>query len=229
MGAVLAAVIRRMFGGHLVRPRPLPCRAQAGAGADDGRRLAGPDRRRPARRQGHHRRPGPRPRPEDPLRHARHARPGPERRPDPALLHGDDAAWPRTSCERWSEAISTATPGRWTRCAARTPCPPRCATAMAAKDHGRVRPADRRRLAPNKRIDPDSSTPEVEAILGRLRPHMFGAKLLGAGRRRVPADGVQVAQGRPAVRRRLMAHPPNARARFFDYQISRRGLTVTVC
>jgi hypothetical protein len=31
------------------------------------------------------------------------------------------------------------------------------------------------------------------------------------------------------VRRHLTAHPPNARARFFDYQISGCGLTVTVC
>ena len=32
-----------------------------------------------------------------------------------------------------------------------------------------------------------------------------------------------------AVRRLLEADPPNARARFFDFDISRQGLVVTVC
>ncbi len=101
--------------------------------------------------------------------------------------------------------------------------------AMAAKDHrafGRLIDTAWRL---NKRIDPDSSTPEIEAILARIRPNVLGAKLLGAG-----GGGFLLIVGKSpkdaqAVRRRLIAHPPNARARFFDYQISRRGLTVTVC
>ncbi len=81
----------------------------------------------------------------------------------------------------------------------------------------------------NKRIDPDSTTPDIEAILARIRPHVHGAKLLGAG-----GGGFLLIAGKSpkdaaAVRRGLTAHPPNARARFFDYQISGCGLTVTVC
>ncbi len=33
----------------------------------------------------------------------------------------------------------------------------------------------------NKQLDPNSSTVAIEALLERLRPHLFGAKLLGAG------------------------------------------------
>jgi galactokinase/mevalonate kinase-like predicted kinase len=101
--------------------------------------------------------------------------------------------------------------------------------AMAAKDpraFGRLIDVAWRL---NKRIDPDSTTPEIEAILARIRPHVQGAKLLGAG-----GGGFLLIVGKSpkdaaAVRRQLTAHPPNARARFFDYQISASGLTVTVC
>ncbi len=101
--------------------------------------------------------------------------------------------------------------------------------AMAAKDgraFGRLIDTAWRL---NKRIDPDSTTPEIEAILSRIRPHVLGAKLLGAG-----GGGFLLIAGKSpkdaaAVRRRLTADPPNARARFFDYQISGCGLTVTVC
>ena len=33
----------------------------------------------------------------------------------------------------------------------------------------------------NKRLDPNSTTAEIEALLETIRPHLFGAKLLGAG------------------------------------------------
>lgn len=101
--------------------------------------------------------------------------------------------------------------------------------AMAAKDaraFGRLIDVAWRL---NKRIDPDSTTPEIEEILARIRPHVHGAKLLGAG-----GGGFLLIAGKSpkeaaAVRRALTAHPPNARSRFFDYQISGSGLTVTVC
>jgi len=81
----------------------------------------------------------------------------------------------------------------------------------------------------NKQLDPQSSTPEIEAMLDRLRPHINGAKLLGAGGGgfillicKSPADAGK-------VRQVLLANPPNDRARFFDFSISREGLVVTVC
>jgi fucokinase len=81
----------------------------------------------------------------------------------------------------------------------------------------------------NKRLDPNSSNEEIEALFARVRPHIYGGKLLGAGGGgflllvcKSPADAA-------AVRRRLEADPPNARARFFDFAISHEGLVVTVC
>jgi galactokinase/mevalonate kinase-like predicted kinase len=81
----------------------------------------------------------------------------------------------------------------------------------------------------NKQLDPNSSTVEIEALLEGIRPHLFGAKLLGAG-----GGGflLMVSRSRAdaqAVRNSLESQPPNARARFFDFSLSSRGLAVSVC
>jgi fucokinase len=81
----------------------------------------------------------------------------------------------------------------------------------------------------NKRLDPNSSNDEIEALFARVRPHIFGGKLLGAGGGgfmlmvcKSPADAA-------AVREMLERDPPNDRARFFDFRVSTEGLVVTVC
>jgi fucokinase len=81
----------------------------------------------------------------------------------------------------------------------------------------------------NKRLDPNSSSVEIEALFARVRPHIYGGKLLGAGGGgflllvcRSPDDAV-------ALRRMLERNPPNPRARFFDFAVSHEGLVVTVC
>jgi galactokinase/mevalonate kinase-like predicted kinase len=81
----------------------------------------------------------------------------------------------------------------------------------------------------NVQLDPNSSNPAVEELLARVRPHIFGAKLLGAGGggflfmvAKSPEDAKQ-------IRQMLENDPPNERARFFDYSINTTGLTVTVC
>ena len=101
--------------------------------------------------------------------------------------------------------------------------------AMSAKNHRRFGALIDVAWNLNKRIDPDSTTPEIEAILARIKPRIYGAKLLGAG-----GGGFLLIVGKSpkaarSIRRTLTNDPPNARARFFDYQISRQGLTVTVC
>ncbi len=107
--------------------------------------------------------------------------------------------------------------------------PPHVAQAMARKDlegFGRLIDVAWRL---NKQLDPDSSNAQIEALLERVRPHIHGAKLLGAGGGgfllmvcKSPADA-------EAVRRLLEADPPNERARFFDFNVSTAGLAVTVC
>jgi galactokinase/mevalonate kinase-like predicted kinase len=81
----------------------------------------------------------------------------------------------------------------------------------------------------NKRLDPNSSNDEIEALFARVQPHIFGGKLLGAGGGgflllvcKSPADAA-------AVREMLERDPPNDRARFFDFRVSTEGLVVTVC
>lgn len=63
----------------------------------------------------------------------------------------------------------------------------------------------------------------------RYRPYVHGAKLLGAGGGGFLLMVCKSPQDAAAVREMLGAEPPNDRARFFDFNISRRGLVVTVC
>jgi len=81
----------------------------------------------------------------------------------------------------------------------------------------------------NKTLDPDSTTDNIEEILNRIRPHMYGAKLLGAGGGGFLLIVSRSAKDAERIRRILESDPPNDKARFFDYGISREGLVVTVC
>ncbi len=81
----------------------------------------------------------------------------------------------------------------------------------------------------NKRLDPNSSNAEIEALLTRVRPHLYGAKLLGAGGGGFLLMVCRSPEDAAAVRRMLQADPPNDRARFFDFRVSTEGLVVTVC
>ncbi len=80
----------------------------------------------------------------------------------------------------------------------------------------------------NKRLDPNSSNDEIEALLARVQPHLFGAKLLGAGGGGFLLMVCKSPQDAAAVRAMLNREPPNERARFFDFGISREGLVVTI-
>jgi len=81
----------------------------------------------------------------------------------------------------------------------------------------------------NKRLDPNSTSEEIETLLGRIRPHIFGAKLLGAGGGGFLLMVCKSGEDAARVRKTLQADPPNPRARFFDFEISNNGLDVSVC
>ncbi|MBP7933045.1 MAG: hypothetical protein KA354_00240 [Phycisphaerae bacterium] len=81
----------------------------------------------------------------------------------------------------------------------------------------------------NKELDPNSTNAEVESLMARVRNHVHGAKLIGAG-----GGGFMLLVCRSAgdavhLRRDLEDAPPNPRARFFDFAVNPEGLVVTVC
>jgi fucokinase len=107
--------------------------------------------------------------------------------------------------------------------------PRRMSEAMAAKDaaaFGRLIDVAWRL---NKRIDPASTTPDIETVLAKIRRHIYGAKLLGAGGGGFLMIAARSPEDARRIRAKLEAAPPNGRARFFDFGISREGLSVTVC
>ena len=80
----------------------------------------------------------------------------------------------------------------------------------------------------NKQLDPNSTNDEIESLFERVRPFVYGAKLLGAGGGGFMLMICKSAADACAVRETLDAQPPNERARFFDFDVSKEGLTVTV-
>ena len=81
----------------------------------------------------------------------------------------------------------------------------------------------------NKRLDPNSSNDEIEALFARVQAHIHGGKLLGAGGGGFMLMVCKSPEDAAAVRTMLETEPPNDRARFFDFRISTEGLVVTVC
>lgn len=81
----------------------------------------------------------------------------------------------------------------------------------------------------NIQLDPNSTNPAVEELLARVRPYVYGAKLLGAGGGGFLLMVCKSPEDARGVRQMLESEPPNERARFFDYSVNHDGLTVTVC
>lgn len=78
-----------------------------------------------------------------------------------------------------------------------------------------------------QRLDAGTNPPGVQQILDRVKDHLLGTKLLGAG-----GGGylVMFAKDEAAgahIRHTLTSNPPNARARFVDFSLSDTGLQVT--
>jgi len=107
--------------------------------------------------------------------------------------------------------------------------PPVMSEAMASQDIKRFGELIDTAWDLNKRIDADSTTDVIEDILRKIRRHVFGAKLLGAGGGGFLLVVAKSPRDAEKVRAKLESDPPNERARFFAYDLSRKGLSVTVC
>lgn len=79
----------------------------------------------------------------------------------------------------------------------------------------------------NKRLDSGTNTPGVQAILDCIGDHLAGAKLLGAGGGGYLLMMAKDEDAAARIRQTLIQNPPNAKARFVDFNLSQTGLEVT--
>ncbi|MGB7294371.1 MAG: hypothetical protein WBC70_02185, partial [Candidatus Aminicenantales bacterium] len=107
--------------------------------------------------------------------------------------------------------------------------PPVIAEAMSQKSIERFGGLVEFAWGLKKALDPESTTSVIEEILERVEEHIFGATLLGAGGGGFLLLVCRSEEGAGTVRRRLTEDPPNRRARFFEFEVNREGLVVTVC
>lgn len=80
----------------------------------------------------------------------------------------------------------------------------------------------------NKRLDPGTTTSEVESIIARCGADLSACKLLGAGGGGYMLLCAPDVEGAQRIRAKLEAHPTNPRARFIDFQVAEQALAVTV-
>jgi galactokinase/mevalonate kinase-like predicted kinase len=80
----------------------------------------------------------------------------------------------------------------------------------------------------NRRLDPATTNPEIGRIIAACGPGLAASKLLGAGGGGYMLMCARDAAAGAEIRARLEARPPNARARFIDFQVSEQALEVTV-
>lgn len=81
----------------------------------------------------------------------------------------------------------------------------------------------------HKQLNPEATSGRIEALMARVGPYVYGARIVGAGSGGFLLMVCKSPEDAAAVRKMLEAEPPNERARFFDFEISRTGLVVTAC
>jgi galactokinase/mevalonate kinase-like predicted kinase len=80
----------------------------------------------------------------------------------------------------------------------------------------------------NRRLDPDTTTPQIESIIRTAGADLAACKLLGAGGGGYMLLCADTPEAGQRIRTRLTENPPNVRARFIDFQVSDRPVEVTV-
>ncbi|MDZ4199347.1 MAG: bifunctional fucokinase/L-fucose-1-P-guanylyltransferase, partial [Kiritimatiellia bacterium] len=79
----------------------------------------------------------------------------------------------------------------------------------------------------NQELDSGTNPPAVQAIIEKCGPELAAGKLVGAGGGGYLFMMARDSDGMKAIRRRLIAEPPNSRARFVEFSLSEEGLQIT--
>jgi galactokinase/mevalonate kinase-like predicted kinase len=101
------------------------------------------------------------------------------------------------------------------------------ADAIQRNDQGAFCEGIRRSWDLNRRLDAGTCPPEVQAILDPIEDYLAATKLLGAGGGGYMILLAKDDEAAAKIRRKLESEPPNAKARFVDFSVSRVGLEVT--
>jgi galactokinase/mevalonate kinase-like predicted kinase len=80
-----------------------------------------------------------------------------------------------------------------------------------------------------KILCPEISNDQVEELIERVRPHTYGARLIGAGSGGFMLIICKSPEAAARVRADLEAKPLNDCSRFFDFEVNNEGLKVTAC
>jgi galactokinase/mevalonate kinase-like predicted kinase len=79
----------------------------------------------------------------------------------------------------------------------------------------------------NKALDPGTTSPEIEALVGRVSDWSLGHKLLGAGGGGYLLLCAKDPEAARRIQDELTRHPPNAKARFVKMSLSTEGFQLT--
>lgn len=81
----------------------------------------------------------------------------------------------------------------------------------------------------NIALCPEVTNPPIEQLIQRIKPHIYGSRIPGAGSGGFLLLACKSPDDAAAVRRLLEKDPLNERSRFFDFDVSTDGLVVTTC
>ena len=79
----------------------------------------------------------------------------------------------------------------------------------------------------NQQLDEGTNPPVISEIIGRVDDYLLGYKLLGAGGGGYLLMFAKSAEAALRARKNLETNPPNARARFVDFTVSKTGFQVS--
>ena len=79
----------------------------------------------------------------------------------------------------------------------------------------------------NQRLDEGTNPPVIRSIIERVDDYLLGYKLLGAGGGGYLLMFAKSAEAAVKAKRNLEIDPPNARARFVDFTVSKTGFQVS--